>query len=114
MNGSAKHWLPSGLPPQFAVSSPQKPDRPAYLSALRSRLASLLRADPEAALAGLQMSQEAAPELWAIAEQVPQGQWPDALIRSDRLQSLLPDPWQVEPLKQPEPDNLRELLESLA
>ncbi len=114
MTSSAKHWLPKGLPPPLSVPSPGEPvSRSLYLSLIEAKLRGLIQADPKAARAALEMSQESAPELWAIAEQQPQSQWASALVRSDQFSSLLPTNWSGAEV-QPEPTSLQEVLELLA
>jgi hypothetical protein len=94
-----------GSPPSLGV----------YLSLLASKVQHLVDADPRAARRALELSQEAAPDLWAIAEQSPTSQWGQALVASDQLHSLLPQPWSGQKMPEPDPlPNLEQVLESLA
>lgn len=111
---SPSNWLPKGAPACLAAPSPAgKPERDQYLSSLRQHLQRLIDQDQQEAQQALQMSQENAPELWEIAEQYPASQWASQLVRSDRLNSLLPAAWAVSPVE-PEPYSLQEVLEALA
>ena len=114
MNSTKQHWIPSGMPEALSVPFPGNPvTRDLYLSFLQDSLDEQIQADPKAARQALEMSQEQAPELWSIAEQNPSSQWARALVQSDRLNSLLPDPWSGSRIEAQEP-NLRAALEALA
>jgi len=119
MNDSSKAWLPSGLPLEVArtlsVIEPGLPMTPSlYRELLTARLDELIKADPKAARRALEMSQEQAPELWAIAEQYPISQWASALVRSDQMNALISQ-MRWTGMKLPaEPPNLLEILELLA
>lgn len=120
MSSSRKVWIPGGAPPEaemaLSVEPPRRPMTPAlYRSLLVLKLDSLIQADPRAARSALEMSQEQAPELWAIAEQCPVSQWASAIVSSDRMVTLLGQMVGPGRLRQPEPpQSLREVLELLA
>lgn len=114
MNDSRTHWLPSEMPMSLSVPfSSSQPSRSQYLSLLQAKLDEQIKADLKDARQAMEMSQESAPELWSIAEQNPLSQWASALVKSDRLNSLLPNPWGGEQVE-PEQTSLREMLEQLA
>lgn len=119
MNDSSKVWLPKGVPSgtEMLLSVPD-PGRPMsaglYRSMLAAKLAELIQADPKAALRALEMSQEEAPELWAIAQQYPIEQWAIALVRSDQMTRLLAGIDGTGHLSAPKPVSLLEILELLA
>ena len=72
----------------------------------------LVDADPKAAREALEMSQEQAPELYLIAQNQPPSQWPQSLMSSDSMHSLLSrNPSQAKTLL--EQNDLRSLLEML-
>ena len=83
---------------------------------LLQHLQRLVESDPQAAREALEMSQEQAPELYLIAQNQPSSQWPQSLMSSDSMHSLLSHldwskPGKVQPL--PQQDSLRSLLEQL-
>ena len=120
MSSSRKVWIPGGVPPEaemaLSVEASGKPITPAlYRLLLARKLDSLIQADPQAARSALEMSQEQAPELWAIAEQYPMGQWGSAIVGSDLMMALLGQMAGPGRLGQPEPpQSLREVIELLA
>ena len=119
MNDSSKVWLPSGLPPATAhllsVPDPGKPMTPGlYREMLVAKIDQLIQADPKAARQAMEMSQDEAPELWAIAEQFPASQWASALVRSDQMQALLSQTTGEGKLATPHEHSLGEILELLA
>lgn len=121
MDSSSKAWQPPGLQAPMsellAVPAPKPPvTRGLYLSLLEAKLAELVEADPRAAKQALEMSQEGAPELWAIAEQYPRSQWASALVRSDSMGRLLAAVQWEQPgtLADPQPASLLEIAELLA
>ena len=119
MNDSSKVWLPSGLSPATAmalsVEDPGKPmTRSLYLDLLTAKLDAMIAANPKAARNALQMSQEEAPGLWAIAEQFPVKEWASALTRSDQMTKLLAPLKMDGRLANPQPQSLLEILELLA
>ena len=88
--------------------SKQEADRLSLLMHLER----LVDADPKAAREALEMSQEQAPELYLIAQNQPQSQWPKSLMSSDSMHSLLSrNPSQVKTLL--EQNDLQSLLEQL-
>ena len=79
---------------------------------LLMHLERLVEADPRAARDALEMSQEQAPELYLIAQNQPPSQWPQSLMSSDSMHSLLSrNPSQVKTLL--EQNDLQSLLEQL-
>ena len=120
MSSSRRVWIPGGVPPEaemaLSVEHPGRMMTPAlYRSLLARKLDSLIQADPRAARSALEMSQEQAPELSAIAEQFPASQWADAIVSSDWMAALLGQVAWPGRLVQPEPpQSLREVLELLA
>lgn len=56
---------------------------------LLQHLQRLVESDPQAAREALEMSQEQAPELYLIAQNQPSSQWPQSLMNSDSMHSLL-------------------------
>lgn len=79
---------------------------------LSKHLERLVDADPKAAREALEMSQEQAPELYLIAQNQPPSQWPQSLMNSDSMHSLLSrSPSQAKTLL--EQNDLRSLLEML-
>lgn len=120
MNTSSRFFLPAGLSsPALAVpvASPDL-DRGLYLALLESKLKALVEGDEEAARAAMEMSQESAPELWAIAEQYPLPQWASAIAQTDGMVRLLaPVEWTEPAQEVPEQDaqevSLAEILELL-
>lgn len=119
MNDSSKVWLPGGALPgtelALSVPDPGQPMTPGlYREMLAAKLDGLIQSDPKAARQAMEMSQEQAPELWAIAEQYPPSQWASALLRSDKMAGLLaPLTWRGR-LAPAQPQSLREVLELLA
>ena len=88
--------------------SKQEADRLSLLMHLER----LVDADPKAAREALEMSQEQAPELYLIAQNRPPSQWPQSLMSSDSMHSLLSrNPSQVKTLL--EQNGLQSLLEQL-
>ena len=88
--------------------SKQEADRLSLLMHLER----LVDADPKAAREALEMSQEQAPELYLIAQNQPPSQWPQSLMSSDSMHSLLSrNPSQVKTLL--EQNGLQSLLEQL-
>ena len=88
--------------------SKQEADRLSLLMHLER----LVDADPKAAREALEMSQEQAPELYLIAQNQPPSQWPQSLMSSDSMHSLLSrNPSQAKALL--EQNDLRSLLEML-
>ena len=88
--------------------SKQEADRLSLLMHLER----LVDADPKAAREALEMSQEQAPELYLIAQNQPPSQWPQSLMSSDSMHSLLSrNPSQAKTLLE-QPD-LQSLLEQL-
>ena len=79
---------------------------------LSKHLERLVDADHKAAREALEMSQEQAPELYLIAQNQPPSQWPQSLMSSDSMHSLLSrNPSQAKTLL--EQNDLRSLLEML-
>ena len=121
MSSSRKVWIPGGAPPEaemaLSVEPPRRPMTPAlYRSLLVLKLDSLIQADPQAARSALEMSQEQAPELYLIAQNQPIRQWPQSLMSSDSMHSLLSRldwtmPGKVQSL--PQHSDLQSLLEQL-
>ena len=97
MNSLSRVWQPAtgpglSLPQQQALSVPDPKGpmgRSLYLSLLEGKLTALVAADPQEARGAMEMSQEAAPDLWAIAEQSPPSRWASELVRSDGVNALL-------------------------
>ena len=122
MNNPNMVWLPNGLPQGLAIAlSIVDPGskiikRSLYLDLLTQKLDALIEANPKAARNALQMSQENAPGLWAIAEQFPVREWASALVRSDQMTNLLaPLKTEVDGrLANPQPQSLLGILELLA
>ncbi len=121
MNDTNKVWMPAGKLTEvervaLSVPANEKPDPALYRSLLETKLQALVDADPVAARRSLEMSQDEAPELWAIAEQNPQSQWGSALARSEALSKMtqMIDWTMPGSLKAPEPLHLDELLELAA
>ena len=115
MNSTKQHWIPAGVPKVLSVQFPGNPvTRELYLQFLQAHLDELIQADLKEARRALEMSQENAPELWAIAEQNPSSQWARALVQSDQLNALLPSPWSGDRTSVESSQNLREMLEVLA
>ena len=56
---------------------------------LLQHLQRLIQADPREARDAMEMSQEHLPEIYPIARNQPQSQWPQALMNSDSMHSLL-------------------------
>lgn len=121
MNNSQTVWMPAGpdlSPEQAAVLSVpalEKPEPDQYPQLLADKLQRLVDADPEAARRALEMSQEQAPELYLIAEEVPPDQWGQALTSSESMQSLSNRvEWSLPGTTEPAPPlSLREILEQL-
>lgn len=115
MTSSQKAWLPAGLPLALAVPMPPQPMTPSlYRDLLQTRLDELIQQDVKAARRAMELSQEDAPGLWAIAEQYPSSQWASAIVRSDQMTNLLAQskgPGQQVPDDKP---SLSEMLEALA
>ena len=117
MPNTSEHWLPSGMPEALSVPNQGKPpiSLGVYLSLLASKLQQLVNQDQRAARRAMEMSQESAPDLWEIAEQTAPNQWGQALVASDQLHSLLPQPWSGQTIPEPDPPaSLEQVLESLA
>ncbi len=117
MPNTTEHWLPSGAPQPLSIpfpgSDPVSLDL--YLNLLGMQLQYLVDLDQKAARRALEMSQEQAPELWAIAEENPPSQWGTALVASDGLSRHLPQPWRGAKITPPDPlPSLEEVLEILA
>lgn len=119
MSNSRKVWIPAGVPQgaemALSVDAPRELMTPAlYRSLLIQKLDGLILADPKAARRALEMSQEQAPELWAIAEQFPTSQWASAIVMSDQVTALLSPITGKGRLAKPEsPQSLLEILEQL-
>jgi len=121
MNDSQTVWMPAGpdLSPEQAaalsVPSLEKPAPDQYPQLLADKLQRLVDSDPEEARRALEMSQEQAPELYLIAEEVPPDQWGQALTSSESMQSLSNRvEWSLPGTTQPpQPQSLREILEQL-
>lgn len=115
---SPKFWIPGGLPEeaQFALAVPasQRPiDYGLYLSLLEVKLGALLRENPQAARSALEMSREAAPEFWEIAQSYPSQDWAAQIVRADVMThtlSGLTSEGQLTELPDP-PLTLQEILE---
>lgn len=121
MNDTSKAWLPAGKLDEIqrmilSVPTNSKPAPDLYRSLLESKLQALVDADPAAATQALEMSQEQAPELWAISEQTPVNQWGSALMRSEGMSRLLSAiDWTLPgSLKAHEPLSLPEIAEMIA
>ena len=83
----------------------------AHLSLLQ-HLQRLVEADHKAAREALEMSQDQAPELYLIAQNQPRSQWPQSLMNSDSMRSLMSrSPSQAKALL--EQSDLQSLLELL-
>ncbi len=104
------------------ASPPQQPQRAAQAlpmaaqEEVRLRLSQhlqrLVEADPKAAREALEMSQDQAPELYLIAQNQPRSQWPQSLMNSDSMHSLMSrSPSQAKALL--EQSDLQSLLELL-
>lgn len=79
---------------------------------LSQHLRKLVEADPQEARQALEMSQEQAPELFLIAQSQSPAQWPQSLMNSDSMRSLMSrSPSQAKSLL--EQTDLRSLLELL-
>ena len=119
MNATNKVWLPGGLDEGYqqalSVPPPQGPmSLGLYLSLLSDKLQAMIDADPKAARAALQMSQDSAPGLWAIQEERPRSEWGSAVVQSDQAQALLNQINLQGTLADPEPTSLQEILELMA
>lgn len=98
--------LPAAAQPQALTAQED------VLLQLSLHLRKLVQDDPQAAREALEMSQEQAPELFQIAQSQPAAQWPQSLMNSDSMRSLMSrSPSQVKTLME-QPD-LRSLLELL-
>lgn len=112
MNDTSKVWMPAGKLSEverilLAVPTANKPDESLFLDLLASKLQGMVDADPEAARRALEMSQDQAPELWAIAEEASPAEWGQRLIHSEGLRRLTSHvDWSM-------PGNLRKLDDSL-
>lgn len=125
MSNLNKAWFPKtkGLSEaqRAALMVPGQPQSTAdLLPLLVEKLAELIKSEPRAGEL-LAMSQENAPELLEISQQVPQAQWPRALADSDGMMALLARiDWSQEaqpkgqPVMRPAPISLQELLEQIA
>lgn len=113
---SQAHWHPTGLPPAFAVQvgRGQEVSRPLYLVLLQNLLQRLIDANPTVARNAMEMSAEAAPELWAVAMRSPRSDWASELVCSDSLGTRLPLEWSGTFVDDPGPPNLLAILEHLA
>ena len=59
-----------------------------YRYLLRDKLQALIDADPEAAKRAMQMSVDAAPEFYQIAQSSPSNEWASQIIQSDGMNHL--------------------------
>ena len=94
MTSTNAAWLPAGplTPSQrkaLAVQTASKPNPSLHRSLLAQRLQQLVDESPQAARQALELSQEEAPELWEIAENVSPPQWGQALASSEAFNRLL-------------------------
>jgi hypothetical protein len=122
MNSSLKVWMPAGnltetqrLVLSVPASSKPEPDS-LYRELLAAKLQALVDADPEAARRHLEMSQDHAPELWAIAEEASPSEWGQRLASSEGMARILNKADLSKPgsLTQAEPLELTDLLEMIA
>ena len=121
MSNTQSFWQPQGKSlsesqaAALAVPAQSKPAPSLYRRLLSLHLQGMIDADPQEARSALEMSQEEAPNLWQIAEDVPESQWGEALTNSDSAQSLLAQiEWsQSGSLTSPPDTSLREILELL-
>lgn len=114
-------WMPAGDLSEaqrlaLSVEASNLPDPMVYQNLLQAKLQALVDADPQEARRALEMSQENAPEMWAIAHEHSPRQWGVQLANSDmmgqlkaRANLLLPGK-----LARAEPQPLWEILEMLA
>lgn len=109
-------WHPTGLPPAFAVrvGRGQEVSRSLYLMLLQNLLQRLIDTNPTVARNAMEISADAAPELWAVAARSPRSDWASELVRSDSLGARLPREWSGTFVDDPGPPNLIAILEHLA
>ena len=93
MNKPEKVWIPQNqsgeLLSLLSVTATSKPNPELYLMLFRRKLQALIAQDPKEARQAMELSQEQAPELWAIAEQSSVGEWASQLVSSDSMIQLL-------------------------
>ena len=121
MSNSTKAWLPDGTLSQpqkqlLSVTASSKPNKSLHRSLLEQKLAVLIEQNPQAAQSALELSQEQAPELWALVEQSPTNQLAPLLVRSEGMTRLLAQVDWTKPgrLADVKPQSLLEIVEQLA
>lgn len=128
MNSTSKVWTPrstmteaqrSVLTVPYSGTEPMTQEL--HLSLLERKIAQMVQRNPQRAIEVMEMSQENAPELYALAQQALPSELPAILVRSDgmnRLLSLID--WKKEarktgqPAAKPAPIDLQETLEQIA
>lgn len=128
MDSMSKGWWPRSpmtnaqravLTVPYSSPSPMTPNL--LRSLLEHKFARMLADNPSQARQAMEMSQENAPELYALAQSSPPSQWPALLVRSEGMERLLAlIDWHKEtaktghPVPKPAPISLAETLELLA
>ncbi len=88
-------WSPADLDPSVQValavpvSTSQLMTRWLFMDLLTAKLDALIQADPRAARAAMEMSQDQYPELYAIIMYCNMDDWAGAIVRGDRLAKIL-------------------------
>jgi len=120
MTNTRRLWLPAGDLTQeqrlaLSVETGSKPPPDLYRQMLAQKLQALVDEDPQAARRGLEMSQEQAPALWAIAEESRPSEWGQRLMMCDPMDALISKADLAKPgtLSQEEPLELMDILEML-